>query len=545
MKKHTRTDSLSLDLKRRSVLKGTAAFGALAASGSLPNLTSISNARAATQGSPIVLGVPAESNSVNVSFSGGVSNHMRVIVQRGLLMYDNKDPSFKIVPGLAREMPEVLDDGLRFRFRLRDNAFYHDGTPVTANAIAHWINMLSDENHPDHDFYPFEPAARLRSVARADAVDTLTLDIYLKAFNAAQMDWFTDLVYEGLPVEAIKRGANPAVEDLAAGPYKVIRREKGVATILERVENFYNPDEGRSPRIGIRPITEMNSRMAALEAGEVDYIDNITAEAADFLRANDGISVKERKTLYVWFVTLDMRQKPFDDLRVRQALNYALDKDSLISDILGGAAERSYAPLSAQFGPMYAGNEVQHYDYDPDKARALLAEAGYPNGFSTTIFTNTGRRGQLKPVEMSQFIQANWADVGVKCEIEALEWGAFESRRIKGEFPVATRGWTPTTSDPDGLLIQNFHSKMIPPVQRNVAYLQDPEVDRLLDEGAGTLDPAIRTQAFINAQKRIVDLAPWVFVCHEVAYVAHNSSLQDYPVVHPAGWGEALTYAWK
>jgi ABC-type transport system substrate-binding protein len=136
-------------------------------------------------------------------------------------------------------------------------------------------------------------------VKHSEAVDELTLDVYLKRFNAAQLDWSTELVYEGIPIEAIKNKSNPVVEDYSAGPYKVIKREKGVATILERFDKFYNLDEGVAPRIGIRPITEMNARMAALEAEEVDYIDNLSADAAEYLRGVKGVDLKERNTLYV------------------------------------------------------------------------------------------------------------------------------------------------------------------------------------------------------------------------------------------------------
>ena len=172
-----------------------------------------------------------------------------------------------------------------------------------------------------------------------------------------------------------------------------------------------------------------------------------------------------------------------------------------------------------------SGNVVQKYDYNPAKARELLAAAGFPNGFKTTIYTNTGRAGQLKPVEMSQFIQANWKAVGVDANIEAMEWSAFEARRSAGEFAVATRGWTPSTGDPDGVLFQNFHSSMIPPVQRNVAYLNDPEVDRLLDAGAATLDPVKRPQAFVGAQQTVeqeVELAQ----THQCKYICGNNYIR-------------------
>ena len=165
--------------------------------------------------------------------------------------------------------------------------------------------------------------------------------------------------------------------DLAAGPYMIQSRQRGGATVLKKFDRFFNPAEGKAPRIGIKIIPEINARMAALEAGEIDWMDGLSADNATYLKKLDNLRVSERKTLYVWFITLDMREGPLSDIRVRQALNYAVDKESLIRDVLGGAAERSYAPLSKQFGDYYAGDKVKHYDYDPNKAKALLKEAGY------------------------------------------------------------------------------------------------------------------------------------------------------------------------
>lgn len=539
----SRTRSSRVD--RRGVLKGAGALAGLTAASSLVNLGYSVVARAQATGQPIVLGVSAEANGIHQAAAAGASNQMLSFVQRSLLAYDHAGASYTVVPGLAAEMPQILDEGMRFRFKLRNNAFYHDGTKVTAQAIANWINMQIDRSHPNYDFIKWTTGGRMRSIAKAVAIDDLTLDVQMSEFNAAMLDWFTEHQFEGVPLSAIEKKADLANQDYAAGPYTLVSRQKGVTTVLRRWEKHFDEKEGRAPRVGFRIIPEMNARIAALQAGEVDWIDSITAEAAQSLKNSRGIVIKERKTLYVWFVSLDMRKDPFKDIRVRQALNYAVDKDSMIRDVLGGSAQRSYAPLSPQFGPFYAGDVVEKYDYNPARARALLAAAGYPNGFKTTIYTNTGRAGQLKPLEMSQFIQANWKAVGVDANIEAMEWTAFEQRRSAGEFPVATRGWTPSTGDPDGVLFQNFHSTMAPPVQRNVAFLNDPEVDRLLNEGAGTLDPVKRPKAFVDAQKRIVELAPWVFVCHEIAYEAHTDRLDNYPVAHPSGWAQSLTFANK
>ncbi len=528
---------------RRAIIGSGAAATAMLSTSALFSTGLIRAVHAATQGKPIVIAMPNEQESMTQT-AGLNDNYLARHVERSLLNYDTKDGTFRIVPEMASALPEILDGGLRFRFQLRDNMYYHDGTKVDADSIANWIMMQVDKNHPQNGLYKWRLYSRLASVDKAVAVDRLVLDVHMKKLNAAQMDWFVSPGYGGGPKSVLKVNPDLINKEYGTGPYTVIERRKGAFTMLGKFDKFYRPDEGMAPRLALRPITESSSRIAALQAGEVDWIDAISTEEANFLKKVGNVVVGERKTLYVWFMSLDMRKPPFNDVRVRQALNYALNKEALIRDVLGGAAERSYAPLSPQFGDFYAGNAVRKYDYDPDRAKALLKEAGLGGGFKSTIYTNTGRAGQLKPVEMSQFVQANWRAIGVDCTIEAMEWNVFETRRNKGDFAIATRGWTPSTADPDGLLFQNFHSSMIPPTNRNVPYLQDPEVDRHIDKGMRTLEHEARAQAFRDAQSRIVELAPWVFVCHEIAYEAYNRSLENYKI-HPEGFGVALTRAIK
>lgn len=525
-------------ISRRSILKGAAILGTLQL---IPGFVRRAAAQAA-EAKAFVMGVPSSADGLSTIVAQ--SDYVGRLIERSLLDYDRKGGTFTLVPGTAKEMPEILDDGLRFRFKLREDAFYHDGSPVNAQSIAAWVDMQINPDNPNNKLYTWRSLGRVTNIEKITVVDDHTIDFKLKKFNAAQLDWFTDPGFSGSPTAILQATPDLTTKEAAAGPFMVRRHVRGETTVLQRFDKFFDKEEGVAPNIGLRPIPELNSRIAALEAGEIDWMDGLSAEAANRLKGNDRIVVAEQKTLNVWFVSMDMRKKPFDDLRVRQAMNYAVDKDALIRDVLGGGAERSYSPLSPQYGDFYAGDEVQHYDYNPDKARQLLEEAGLKGGFKTTLFTNTGRAGQMKPVEMSTFLQANWKAVGIDCDIQAIEWGAFEERRRKGEFPLATRGWTPASGDPDSVLSQNFLGSMVPPVQRNVAYLQDKEVDDFLNAGMATMDGSERAKAFRAAQKRIVDLAPWVFVCHEIAYEAYSVNLKGYKP-HPAGRGIGLTRAYK
>jgi peptide/nickel transport system substrate-binding protein len=500
---------------------------------------------------PIIFGTAAEPSGLITAMHACPQEW--VFLDRAPVNYDYKGATYDVVPGTA-ESWEILDDGLRWRMHLRENAKFHDGTDYTAEALAFFVNMQIRDDNPLHGLMDtWRSATRAASIDRVEAVDAHTADYYMKYVNPVMLDWMTDPhEFAQSPEKLQEFGVDLSNHPVGCGPYKYVEWVKGSHIVMEKFDQFYDPEEGLAGQIITRVNPEMAAQVAALEAGEVHFIENVPPNEALRLAALSGVNIAQRKTLWVWYITLDMTKPPLDDVRVRQALNYAVDKEALIRDVLGGAGEISRAPLSPQFGDFYAGDEVTHYDYNPDKARDLLAEAGYPNGLDEVggeqaiLYTNTGRLGQQKPIEMCEFIQANWKDIGVNVKIEAIEWGAYESQRVQGVFPIATRGWTPSTADPDGLLLQNFHSSYIPPGGngRNAPKLNDPEVDRLIDEAGTTMDHATRVKLIKDLQKRIVDLAPWVFIDHEITYEAFTAQLQEYRP-WPGGRGAGLNWAWR
>jgi peptide/nickel transport system substrate-binding protein len=528
-------------ITRRKVLSLIGAGGAVLFGRAAPAAPAV-----VSRGKPIVLGVGAEADGLTrLLYTVELPSEF---IDRYPVNYDLKGGTTKIELGTAEKMPEALDGGLRYRVKFRDDVYYHDGTKLDAEAVAYLANAHVDKNHPQFSLpgkRAWKQISRMATLREAKVVDKLTVDFYLTKVTAAMFDWFAQASYTGVPVKALQTpGFDFANNEVGCGPYKKVEWQRNVRLVLERWEKHYDKQEGIAPQIIIRPIPELGARVAALEAGEVDWVEGVPVEEAVRLKKNSNITVMDAKTLWVSFIHMDTRKKPFNDVRVRQALNYAIDKDTLIRDILGGAGERSYAPLSKQFGNLYAGDKVTKYDYNPQKAKDLLKEAGYANGFESKISFPTQRTGQQKPAEMCQFIQANLAAVGVKVALEEMEWATFEAKRIAGEFAMAARGWTPSSADPDGVLLQNFHSTMVPPTQRAVAYLKDADVDKWIDTAIGTIDQAKRANAFIEAQKRIVDLAPWIFIDHEIRYEATRSNLKGY-VPHaliPAGRGAVYAY---
>lgn len=523
-------------ISRRDFLKIAGAAAGAAAVGpdlighsALP-VPTVLRARAAT-GSPIVLGVGtvASDGLATTSLESTTCQYACQFIYRSLVEYDYKNAGYNIVPGIA-ESWQVLDEGLRYRFKLREDVVLHDGTKFNAEVMANYVKMETDEAHPLYECGHQRENHRLGAHKAVEVVDEYTIDFVLSRVNPAQMDWFTQNAYAPMSQAALDAEACDIIQRPAStGPYKYSQWDPGQRAVLEKHEEYFDPEVGLAPQLIFRAIPEPAAQVAALEAGEVHWIEAVSPEEAERLRGVDGIVVVPRKTLYVWFLSLDTRKEPLNNVKVRQALNYAIDKDAIVNGVLAGAGERSYAPLSPQFGDFYAGDDVLHYDYNPELARQLLSEAGYANGFDTTIHTTSDLRpGQERSVEICEIIQAYWADIGVNANIEAQEWSTFEAQRINGDFAIASRGWTPWTGDPDGTILQNFHPDWHPPNGRGVCFLDDEEATRLMDEARSLFDLEARVQAWKAVQKRIVELAPWVFVHHAVVFEAHTDKLKGY-----------------
>jgi peptide/nickel transport system substrate-binding protein len=214
---------------------------------------------------------------------------------------------------------------------------------------------------------------------------------------------------------------------------------------------------------------------------------------------------------------------------VRQALNYAVNKDAIIRDILKGTAIVSRGPLSPVYGP-YHEESVQKYPHDVDKAKALLKDAGYAGGFELTFLVPESGSGMQSPVEMATVIQANLATVGVKAKIQTLEWGAYLKKYLE-QPDMAEMSWNPSIGDPDHMVYMLLSSDRFPPAF-NAGYYQNDKVDDLLRKGRTTTDEKARIPIYREAQKLIVEDAPWIFVDHGKQVIIHRKRVQGFKL-HP------------
>ncbi|MDR7481540.1 MAG: ABC transporter substrate-binding protein [Armatimonadota bacterium] len=481
--------------------------------------------------------------------TGGATVRALVLMYDSLVHEDLTKPAGQvdsppITPGLA-ERWTISPDGMTYTFTLRRGVKFHDGTEVDAEAVKFNFDRAIDERHPFFD-------ATLRSInfslvgyrviKETRVVDRYTFQLLLtEPFPSLLRNLATRTTGIVSPTAIRRLGKDRfALAPVGSGPFKFVEQERGVKVVLER-----NPDYwGGAPlldRVVIRPIIEAASRVAALVAGEVDVMVVIPPDSVHQLRFNRSIQVAFAGPPHIWFWMLNCRATPTRDRRVRQALNYAVNREGLVKDILRNTATVARGPFPPG-NPGYAKDNVAGYTYDPARARRLLAEAGFPQGFEMKCFYPASGTGMMVPTPMNEYIQANLRDVGVRVSFDVLEFGAFIAKARLGLDDETGALQTSWSSNDPWWLESMFHSDLHPPKGNVRTWYKNPEVDRLLDQARRELNEARRLQLYRQAEKIIVDDAPWIFVCHDRSPIAYRAKVQNF--VAPPSWNFDLRQVW-
>ena len=444
--------------------------------------------------------------------------------------------SFKIVPSLA-ERWEVAKDGLSYTFQLRKGVTFHDGTPFDAEAAAFSLDRVINPANPYNKFGRFIYATtRLGQVKSVEALDKYVLRINLKAPFAPLLDYLANDGHIVSPA-AIKKhekdiGANP----VGTGPFKFVRWERGKRLVMEKNPSYWKG----APKIDqliLVPMPEAQTRLIALRTGQVDFIEGVPPDNLADLKRDPNIVVAAGLSPQAWYVVLNTKRvKALGDVRVRRALSHAVNKEAIVKDALKGTGVVGLGPLSPLLAPYaVSAKEVPVYEYDPEKAKRLLAEAGYASGFDVTLSVPESGTGMQSPVAMATLIQANLAAVGVRVKLQTYEWGAYQKIRREGDFDMAAFSWTVGIGNPDIILYAKFHSTEHASAQHpsyNNSYFADPEVDRGLEQARVELDDAKRVALYKQIQKKIVDSADHLWVDHEITLVAMNKRVRNFKI-HP------------
>ena len=417
---------------------------------------------------------------------------------------------------------------------------FHDGTPFNAEAVKFVFERQLNDKGPYYatGTYPYVKGF-LGNVAGVEVLDAGTVQIKLKAPLAPFLQYLAHQSLFMFSPESLKKWGKDVVKHpVGTGPFKLDAWEPGVRVVLARNDEYW----GGSPKIRQAiyvPIVEAQARLVALKTGDIDLTMDVPPDSLDELRRDPNVVVAESNSSAVWYVMLNTRHPILKDRRVRQALNHAVNKDAIIRDILRGTAIVSRGPMSPVYGTFYEDNTAR-YPHDLDKARALLREAGHPNGFELTFLVPESGSGMQSPVEMATVIQANLAQIGVRAKIQTMEWGAY-LRKYLEQPDMAEMSWNPSIGDPDHMMYMLLSSDRFPPAF-NAGYYQNDRVDDLLRRARTTVDEKARVPLYREAQKLVVEDAPWIFVDHGKQVIVHRKRVQGFKL-HP-NFDLVLTPVW-
>jgi peptide/nickel transport system substrate-binding protein len=460
----------------------------------------------------LVVGQIAEPKSLDPAAVTAV-NDFRILVNlyEGLLRY--QPGTLEVGPALA-ESWEVSDDGTVYTFNLREGVTFHDGTPFNAEAVKFNFDRMLNEDHPYHDTGPFPLAFYFSAIAETNVVDDLTVEITL---NAPYAPFLSNLAYPtGLmvsPAAVEQHGADFGRSPSGTGPFRFGEWRSNEAVVIERNPDYWG-DPAATEAVVFRPITDANTRVAEMLAGGIDMMVEVPPTSLSEFQGED-FNVVEQAGPHLWFLILNAKEGPFADKLVRQAANYAINKEAIVNDVLEGTAQVAAGPTPPAFA--WAYNEaLDPYPYDPDRARELLAEAGVEEGTELVFYVTEGGSGMLDPIPMGTAIQADLNAVGFDTKIETYEWNTFLGEvnpGLEGKADMAEMAWM--TNDPDTLPFLALRTAAWPDQGGfNSGYYSNPEVDALLEEAQQATDQDRRAELYKEMQEIVHDDAPWVFVAN-------------------------------
>ena len=416
------------------------------------------------------------------------------------------DPTGAIVCDAAESYEQV--DDTTWHFTLRQDVYFTNGDQMTANDVAYTINSLrdSEKNYAlsgDFSFMQVEVLGDFEFNIITDyAFPSLPLRLnYIKIIPA---DYVEEVGDEGF-----------AEAPIGSGPFKFVSWTKDQSVVLEKNPDYY----GEVPQIDqliFEVIPEAADRVAALQAGEVDIICNVPTTQAEYLQSLDGITVVgQPSTRVVWLqFNLVGEETPLDDIRVRQAMNYAVDRDALIAGVLDGYAVK-VASIST---PEYEGYDpdVQGYTYDPDQARQLLADAGYADGFTIECSVSPGL---LNGTDVVQAIAGQLAEVGINMTITEVDSATQREQIGAGTVaPTFLQGLGGPYCDINLIASIGFTEGA-----RYCTWV-DQEFMDLAAQAASEMDADVRAELFSQMQQMMVDKAPALWLYQQDTLYAYNSA---------------------
>jgi dipeptide transport system substrate-binding protein len=453
----------------------------------------------------------------------------------------------ELEPALA-ESWEVSDDGLVYTFHLRKGVKWQTTANFTptrefnADDVLFSFERQWKADHPYHrvnepSYEYFESMGLPDLLADIEKVDDYTVRFTLKRPEApflADLGMDFASIFSAEYADRMMAAGTPEkvdFEPVGTGPFQLVAFQKD-AVIRYKAHPDYWRERAKIDDLVFAITVDPSVRYQKLKSGECHVMPYPNPADIPAMKADPDIVVMEQEGLNIGYLAFNTEKKPFDDARVRRALNMAVNKQAIIDVVFQGYARAAKNPIPPT---MWSYNEdIEDYAYDPDGAKKLLDEAGLGDGFRTDIWAMPVQRPYNPNARrMAELIQADWKAVGVEAEIVSFEWGEYLKRSKAGEHQTLLLGWTGDNGDPDNFLHVLLGCEAAKDGTNRARWCNE-EFDRLVVEAKRTTDPARRTELYRRAQEVFKREAPWITIAHSIVFMPMRKEVKGY-IMDPLG----------
>ncbi|HEX5469607.1 MAG TPA: ABC transporter substrate-binding protein [Gaiellaceae bacterium] len=432
--------------------------------------------------------------------------------------------STDVVPSLA-ESWDISPDGTIYTFHLRKGVKFSDGTPMTVDDVIFSLERIFDPKGSAYSFL-FGPVKSVRATGDSD------VEVQLKGPFAPFLQNLNIFAASIVPKKMVEElGDKFAQQPVGTGPFKLVKFSKGQFVHLARNENYWKADKPLLDEVMIPYVPDDNTRVLKVQAGESDVALNIPYAQIEQLDKQDDIDVEIEEIYRFDGIWLNNAEKPLDDARVRQALNYATDKEAMRQTIYFGNAEIANHMMPKM---KYWRSDVEPYPFDLDKARELMGQSSAADGFTVPLVVPTG---DVITQQLAQIVKESWSGIGVDVQIQNADIGTAYTNFSNFNYTAGANWYiTSDVSAPDELAAIQFDYTAPGGTKSFFTQYNSANATKLIAQAANTLEESVREKAFGDLQQLVMDDAPMVALFFTPARTGINSKVQGFRTVKTAWW---------
>lgn len=498
-------------------------------------------------GGTLIIGIESEADTLDPSSASGwvtmrINNQIyEPLIGEDLSKSSKEAPVPKLIPVLATSYSKSTD-GKTYTFNLRKNVKFQDGTPFNAQAVAFNLDRLTN---PKFKYYYKLGAARTFRALQFNKGYKILDNYKIQIILSKPFADFPRMLGEINSLQivspaAVKKYGNEQLGNhpVGTGPFKFKSRQRGSNITLVNNKDYWGK-KAYLDKVIFRPMSNSSSRVLALQNNSVDMIAVPPADALDKLK-KQNFKILSGTPPHVWFLTFNMDNPIIKNAKVRQAINYAIDREQIASNLLKGSVKPAYtiqSPANLAFD-----SSKKWYPYDPKKAKALLKQAGYPNGFSTTLQTSVDGSGQLMPTAIAQWIQRDLKKIGINLKISTTEWIAYVAQYNEGMPKSVGMNQMSSGRTTPYFLSMIANSKFMAPGGYNSGRYNDPKLDKVLDNATTATSQTKSLELWKKAEDMMMTNPGWAPIVNDSAPYVLSSNVHDFVI--PAEEWYSLANVW-